>query len=545
MTSQLNVGDYTASIGLPKTTVSLCPECGRKVPAKIREDGGRVVMEKECPDHGAFRDVIWSDARMYLRAEEWAVDGYGVTNPQLDAPPERCPDACGLCTAHLSTTNLANLDLTNRCNLKCPVCFANANAAGYVFEPTFDEVVSMMKVLRAQRPVPTPAIQFAGGEPTIYPRFLDVVRKARELGFAQIQVATNGILLAHRKGFAQELVDAGMHTVYLQFDGLRESDYIAARGVKLLETKKKAVEACRGTKPRPLAMLFVPTVIRTVNDDQVGPILRYAIENRDVVRGVNYQPGAFTGRIDEEARERQRYTLSDLAMDLDKQTGFIAREDMYPVPSVTAISRLITAIHEPKMAFTSHPHCGLATFLVIDEKGNPTPITRMVDVDGLLREMWRLADRAETTIGQFMIGIHKRFSRIKDDEERREALLRKFDEYFGEYIKDPDLPGGVSLHEVLADITFNPEKDPLSRFTWSTMFVGGMHFQDSYNYDIDRVMRCVIHYVVPDGRVIPFCAYNSGPTYRTEVEKKHSVPLEEWRRRNAGKEKYYAGDQAK
>jgi uncharacterized radical SAM superfamily Fe-S cluster-containing enzyme len=499
-------------------------------------------MVKECADHGSFKDTVWSDVDMYLKAESWAVDGYGVSNPQIEATADQCPDACGLCTAHLSTTCLANIDLTNRCNLKCPVCFANANDAGYVFEPSFDEIVKMLEILRAEEPVPTPGVQFAGGEPTIHPRFLDIVRKARELGFPQIQVATNGILLAHRNGFAQEMFDAGMNTIYLQFDGLREEDYIAARGVPLLQTKIKAIEACRNTTPVPLATLLVPTIIKTINDDQVGPILDFAIENRDVVRGVNYQPVAFTGRIDQEARERERYTLSDLAIDLESQTDFLSREDFYAVPSVTAISRLVTAIHEPKMAFTTHPHCGLATFLIVDQNGKATPITRMVDVEGLLRRMWKLADDAETTMGKFILGMAKKVSSIKDEEARRDALYKRFDKYFGEFIKVDDLPGGVSLQDVLFDMTYTPEKDPLAKFAWSTCFIGGMHFQDNYNYDIDRVMRCVIHYATPDGRIIPFCAYNGGPTYREEVEKKFSIPLEEWRARHADKEDYFQGD---
>jgi len=538
----MNVGNFTGPTGLPKETRSLCPECGKVIKATILAEDGKAMMVKECAEHGEFKDVVWSDVDLYLKAEEWAVDGHGVDNPQLDGTADQCPSVCGLCPAHLSSTCLANVDLTNRCNLKCPVCFANANAAGYVFEPTFDQIVDMLKLLRAQKPVPTPGVQFAGGEPTIYPRFLDVVRKARELGFPQIQVATNGILMAHRKGFTQDMLDAGMHTIYLQFDGLREADYIAARGVPLLQTKFKAIESARNTTPKPLATLLVPTIIKTINDDQVGPILNYAIENRDVVRGVNYQPVAFTGRIDQDARERERYTLADLAIGLEEQTDFLTRDDFYAVPSVTAISRLVTAIHEPKMAFTTHPHCGLATFLIIDENGRATPITKMVDVDGLLRRMWKLADDAETTMGKFVLGIAKKVSGIKDEEARKEALLNKFDKYFGEFFKVDDMPGGVSLHDVLFDMTYQADKDPLAEFTWSTCFVGAMHFQDNYNYDIERVMRCVIHYTTPDGRIIPFCAYNGGPTYREEVEKKFSISLEEWRARNAGKEEYFQGD---
>src|SRR3989449_2661221 len=150
---------------------------------------------------------------MYLRAENWAFDGVGLENPQI-VDAKVCPYECGLCNLHYSNTALGNIDLTNRCNLKCPICFANANAAGYVFEPTYEQIVYEFAVLRAQRPIPVAAIQFAGGEPTIYPQFAEIVRAAKEMGFAQIQVATNGIKFATEEGFLEKAFEAGLHTPY-------------------------------------------------------------------------------------------------------------------------------------------------------------------------------------------------------------------------------------------------------------------------------------------------------------------------------------------
>ena len=152
--------------GLPRRTGSLCPECLKIVPATLYIDNGALMMKKTCKEHGEFQEVCWSDAELYLKAENWAFDGVGIANPQIpDA--KVCPYECGLCNLHYSNTALCNIDLTNRCNLKCPICFANANAAGYVFEPTYEQIVYEFAVLRAQRPVPVAAIQFAGGEPTI------------------------------------------------------------------------------------------------------------------------------------------------------------------------------------------------------------------------------------------------------------------------------------------------------------------------------------------------------------------------------------------
>ncbi|HEC81107.1 MAG TPA: radical SAM protein [Thermoplasmatales archaeon] len=520
------VSDKTSlQTGLPKTTMSICPECGKVIPARVYEEDGRVMMEKTCPEHGTFKDVYWSDVEMYLMAEEWAKDGKGVSNPQITGvKPEQCPFVCGLCNVHLSHTCLANLDLTNRCNLQCPICFANANAVGYVYEPSYEEVVRMMETLRNEKPVPTTAIQFAGGEPTIYPRFFDVIRKAKELGFSQIQVATNGLKLVD-PDFCQKMRDAGMNTVYLQFDGLKEEDYIATRGRKLLDVKMKAIENCRKVKPKPLSTVLVPTILKTVNDDQVGEIVNFAVKNADVIRAVNYQPVAFTGRIEKEERERQRYTLTDLVHDLEEQTDFLRKEDFYPVPVVVPVSELISLFTgKEELSFTAHPHCGLATFVVIDKAGNPTPVTQFVDVKGMFKRMDELYQKFK----RFAF-LAKTLSKLKGKTD----LSKTFDKYFGEFIDKSRIPDGLNLIDMLSELSLTHDKRALGKFTWRAMMIGGMHFQDSYNYDIERVKRCVIHYVVPDGRIIPFCAYNGGPTYRNEVEQKYSVPLEEWKRRHA------------
>jgi len=218
--------------GLPKRTQSLCPDCTQLIDATIFEDGGKVVMEKHCPNHGDFRDIVYSDAKLYLKMEQWTFgDNRGLSNP-IVTDATRCPDDCGLCNLHTSHTGLANVDLTNRCNLTCPVCFANANAAGYVYEPDFDTVRKMLQALRDERPVAGRIVQFSGGEPTIYPRFLDVLRMAKEMGFSHTQVATNGIKFTDLE-FAEQCKEAGLHTLYLQFDGVCDDIYRRTRGARL------------------------------------------------------------------------------------------------------------------------------------------------------------------------------------------------------------------------------------------------------------------------------------------------------------------------
>ena len=148
------------SKGLPRRTGSLCPECLKVIPATLYIGDGALKMRKTCREHGEFDEVCWSDAEMYLKAENWAFDGVGLENPSI-VDAKVCPYECGLCNLHYSHTALCNIDLTNRCNLKCPICFANANAAGYVFEPTFEQIIYEFAVLRAQRPIAVTSISTA------------------------------------------------------------------------------------------------------------------------------------------------------------------------------------------------------------------------------------------------------------------------------------------------------------------------------------------------------------------------------------------------
>ena len=512
--------------GLPKKTDSLCPECLRHLVADLYDEDGKVMMRKECPEHGEYLDTYYSDSQMYLKMERFARDGIGVRNVAYPNATS-CPEDCGLCNLHKSHTNLANLDLTNRCNLRCPVCFANANEAGYVYEPDLETIKFQLAVLRDQKPVGAAAVQFSGGEPTIHPHFLEAVSLARELGIAQVQVATNGILLAKKPELAQQMFEAGMNTVYLQFDGFKKESYIEARGFDLTKIKEKAVENCRRVKPKPLTVVLVPTVLNSVNDDQVGQMADYAIANNDVIRGVNYQPVSITGRIDYEERMRYRFTLSDLAHRLEAQTkGQIGLDDWFPVPLVAPITNLVSVITgEYKPGFTVHPHCGIATFLYVDENKKYTPVTRFIDAEGMFAKMEELASKANTRTGRMALSVLKKGSKVT----KGRGLARAFKHVFGEFIDENKCPEGFDVFELMGGVASSGKKQGIGEFAWATTYLGGMHFQDLYNYDIERVMRCSIHYSVPDGRLYPFCAYNCGPSYRHEIEKQFSMPLKDWK----------------
>ena len=350
--------------GLPKITTSLCPECTAKLEAVLSEEDGKVIMEKTCPEHGDFRDVIYSDVKLYLKMEEWSFgDNRGLENPAIpDAT--RCPDQCGLCSIHTSHTVLANVDLTNRCNLTCPVCFANANAAGYLYEPDLEHVRKMLGALRAERPAAGRVVQFSGGEPTIYPYFLDALRMAREMGFTHIQAATNGLKFTDLE-FAQQCKEAGLHTLYLQFDGVCDDIYMRTRGESLFEMKMRAVENVRKAG---MKICFVPTIVKGVNDHQIGDIIRLAIDNIDCVSAISFQPVSFCGRISRKELESKRFTQSDFAWAVINQTGICEPySDWFPLSCVVPFSRLISALRgEETPTVSCHPHCSMGTYLFVD-----------------------------------------------------------------------------------------------------------------------------------------------------------------------------------
>jgi hypothetical protein len=497
--------------GLPKQTESLCPECTKVIAADIFADGGKVVMEKSCPDHGHFRDIVFSDVELYLKMEEWNFgDNLGLSNPQVEGG-KTCPDDCGLCSMHTSHTALANVDLTNRCNLTCPVCFANANVAGYIYEPSLEQVRTMLATLRGERPVDGRVVQFSGGEPTIHPQFFEILSMAREMGFTHIQAATNGIELANIE-FARKAKAAGLATLYLQFDGVTDDIYRRVRGQALLDIKMQVIENCRATG---MKIVFVPTIVKGLNDHQVGDIVRVAIENVDTVSGISFQPVAFTGRIAKHELLAKRFTLSDLARCVSEQTGITdPRADWFPLACVTPFSKLTAALRGTGVpTISSHPHCSLGTYFFVDEKSKQAvPITRFVDVPNMLQDMEELSRSAGKA-------RFKLYSKVKTWNSLKRHFKPKF------------APPGLTFTKFLQTLQGMTNKK-LGRdgkdgtFTYRTLLVAGMHFQDAYNYDIERVKRCVIHYATPDGKLYPFCTYNSGPCYREKIERQFSTPLE-------------------
>ncbi len=301
-------------------TESVCPVCLKKLPASKMAEADGIYMEKNCPEHGPFRALLWEgDLRSYLR---WGTENTAVETPVDGRAAEKgCPYDCGLCTEHLRKGCCMLLELTNRCNLRCPVCFASAGEK----EPkdlSLEEIGRQYDYLMAHGGPFN--IQFSGGEPTVRDDLPQVIRLGREKGFDFFQLNTNGLRLAREPGYTEKLKAAGLSTVFLQFDALDDRVYQVLRGRPLLAEKERAVEACAAAG---LGTVLVPVIAPGVNEDQVGSLLRWALKRMPAVRGVHFQPLSTFGRCALPKSDRP-VTIPRMLRLIEEQTqGLMKAED--------------------------------------------------------------------------------------------------------------------------------------------------------------------------------------------------------------------------
>ena len=295
-------------------TESVCPVCLRVIAAEkaVGEDG-YVYMRKRCPEHGEFTCLIWEGPLEDYLAWDSAPGG-GNAPPVTSPAAAGCPYDCGLCERHESAGCCVLLELTERCNLGCPVCFASAGMARRA-DPTLSEIAALYDMLMA-RGGPF-NIQLSGGEPTVRDDLPEIVRLGRERGFGFFQLNTNGLRLADEDGYAEKLREAGVSCAFLQFDGFRETTYAALRGRSLASTKLRAIRNCALAG---LPVVLVPTLVPGVNLDETGAILRFALENAPHVRGVHFQPVSYFGRCALEA-PALRLTIPRVLREIETQTG--------------------------------------------------------------------------------------------------------------------------------------------------------------------------------------------------------------------------------
>ncbi|MHA1342027.1 MAG: radical SAM protein [Promethearchaeota archaeon] len=529
-----------------KKTVSLCPECLENIPAEIYWDKkeNKVFMRKECSKHGSFKDRISSNPEEYIWQQSFTKNMGSTVNISTQPIQEHerkkgCPYDCGLCTNHLSAPCICLIDLTNRCNLRCPVCFANSAATGYVYEPTFEEVVQIMTHFRNLKPVPAVMLQLSGGEPTLRDDLIDIIKKGKELGFTEVMLTTNGIRIAKSLEFTKQLREAGCDAVYLSFDGVEPETWKKMRGVDLSKIKIKTIENCGEAG---IDVVLVPTIVNGVNDHEVGNVLEVAKKYAGKpVMGVVFQPVALTGRISIEDLNSMRYTTSDLKDEINRVTGGMIGK-FYPIATTAKLTRLIAWFdNEPEFSMLSHQDCGFATIGVIDEQGNWKPIEDFFDVEGLLkftnetydmvmkRQIPKASELLKLDLSSMpkMVRLLSSFTEEMIDLSYRQIMKAYYMAGAVRYFK-----GGIAgLLEYRSQfipflkLAFMPSlKTAGDFFKAKNLMISSMHFQDAFNFDLDRVRRCLVHYGVidPDDptkvREIPFCAMNT--LHRAEIEQK-------------------------
>jgi uncharacterized radical SAM superfamily Fe-S cluster-containing enzyme len=526
-------------LGWPRTTDSLCPRCvkeareaildGRRalseliegkpgeIKADIVEENGQIVMKKSCPVHGEFVDVMAIDPAWMARIERL----YPGRDYKAPATPLR---EHGTSSIQFGRGSVLTVDLTNRCNMMCDPCFMDANQVGYVHELSFDDVKKILDDSMSIQPRRQMSVQFSGGEPTLSPFFLDAIRYAREIGYFAVQCATNGLRFAEEPGFARQAKEAGLRMAYLQFDGIGNEANAHRKVGNLFDVKLRAIEELAAAG---IDVILVVTVVNGVNNDQVGKILQFAVDNPEKITVVSFQPVSFTGRdedIDDATRMQQRYTLSHLAHDVKAQTGVTEpMRDWFPLSALGPFSDLVDQLMGEHADWGSmkcgcHPNCGVGTILMVNKRTRQmVPLTQFLDMEGLLADLGTITDGAQpraVTVAELGLALAKNYrAELAPPGYTFTGLLKQLLSQTG--------ARGSSVGEYESDA---------QQFEWRVLFVAGMWFQDLFNYDFRRTEMCIIPYGTQMGE-ISFCAYNTGVGWRNIVEKMlQNATVQEWYR---------------
>ncbi|HEX7662922.1 MAG TPA: radical SAM protein [Polyangiaceae bacterium] len=538
-------------LGWPRETDSLCPLCVREVrtailngekdistlvdgkpgeiKAKIVEKDGQIVMQKTCEKHGFFEDVMAMDPAFLKRIEN-LYPGRDYLAPLSDLRKH------GSSSVKYGRGSVLTVDLTNRCNMMCDPCFMDANQVGYVHELEWDEVKKILDDSLTIQPRRQMSVQFSGGEPTLSPHFLQAIRYSKDVGYFCVQCATNGIKCAQDRDFCRAAKDAGLRLAYLQFDGVTNEANSHRKVGNLFDVKLRAIENLHAAG---IDVVLVVTVVNGVNNDQVGKIVDFAIENADKVTVVSFQPVSFTGRdeeVDDETRKKQRYTLSHLAHDIKNQTGATEPlRDWFPLSAMGPFSDLTDTLMGEHADWGSmkcgcHPNCGIGTVLFVNKKTKQmVPLNAFLDLEGLLNDVGDITDAAQgraLTLAELTLALFKNFDGTKAPPGFTfYHLVKQFLSQTG--------ARGKEIGEHASDA---------HEFEWRALFVAGMWFQDLFNYDFRRTEMCIIPYGTQMGE-ISFCAYNTGVGWRNIIEKmKANATVAEWNR-TKGRHPVYAKNQ--
>ena len=553
------------TLGFPRQTDSLCPGCvkeareaiiaGKKdwrdlmhekvgeIKAQIIERDGQVWMVKDCPLHGHYEDMMAVDSKWL----SWIEKQY----PGRDIPAHNDEDLHkhGSSTVLYGRGSVLTVDLTNRCNMMCDPCFMDANQVGYVHELGWDEIKEILDNALKIKPRRQMSVQFSGGEPTMSPNFLEAVAYARKIGYNSVQAATNGIEFAKSKEFCKKAFEAGMRYAYLQFDGIGNDANGHRQIGNLFDVKLRAIENMHEAG---IEIVLVVTIVNNVNNDQVGTVVKFAMENPKKISFVSFQPVSFTGRdedITPERRLRQRYTLSHLAKDVSNQVGKVEpTRDWFPISFISTFAGFADMVKGNESQWGSlscgcHPNCGVGTALMINKETKEwAPVPRFLNATQLTADVTAITDAARGKIfSNFMMAMAllKNYQPFQGPKGLKlYDLFKKFDKTWALTKKSTTKYGRTSPERTYEDAMKRRQTDP-----WNFLFIAGMWFQDLFNYDFRRTEMCIIPYATQQGE-ISFCAYNTGVGWRQIIENMHkNATVAEWYK-NHGKHEIYAKGKA-
>ena len=442
-------------------TISLCTKCLKRVDAKIIFENEQVFMVKRCPEHGMEKVLIATDIEYYKNTRNY--------NKPSEAPLKTntnthygCPYDCGLCQDHEQHSCLTVIEITDRCNLTCPTCYA-MSSPHYGRHRTVEEVEAMLDTIVANEGTPD-VVQLSGGEPTLHPEFFRILDIAKTKPIRHLMVNTNGIRIANDEGFAERLATyMPDFELYLQFDSFKPEALIQLRGKDLTDTRKKALEKLNALN---LSTTLVVTLQQGLNDDEVGEIIDFALKQK-CVRGITFQPVQVAGRNEDFDPSRHRITLTDVRRKILEQSPVFQPNDIVPVPC--------------------NPDA-LAMGYALKIGGEVFPLTRYIDPSILLNS-------ARNTIV------------YEQDENLHEQVIRIFST-------------GVSVDAVTEDMQSllcclpQIQAPGLSYDNLFRIII--MRFIDAYDFDVRAIKKSCVHIVHKDGRIIPFETMNL--FYRDEKE---------------------------
>ena len=430
-------------------TESVCPVCLQKITAEKIQRGQDVYLRKECPSHGSFETIIWRGEPDF---DNWRVEKIH-THPKKPFTEinKGCPNDCGPCEDHLQNPCCVLLEVTQRCDMKCPVCFADSNVKPSL-DPDLEEIQRWYD--RLAQTQTNLNIQLSGGEPCVRDDLPEIIKIGKRAGYSYIQLNTNGFRLAKDRNYLEELKLAGLSSVFLQFDGVTDQVYQIIRGKPLFKLKEQAVKNCIEAG---IGIVLVPVIIPGVNDQEIGHILQFALKYHPGVRGIHFQPISYFGRFPTPPQDNDRITIPEIIKKLDEQSqGLIKKEHFKP-------------------AQAEHARCTFNGNFVVMPDGSIHPLTRFQNSTCGCQPIF-----AEQALNKGQSFVARTWSKPQEIVDQKKLSIDGFGEW---------------------DLF-------IERSRTHSLAISGMAFQDAWTLDLERLRECKIFILSPDQRLIPFCAYN-------------------------------------